>query len=995
MITPSEVLGLSGAAMEMRVRRALRRMSDAELTRAAARLREDALRGGLTYDRGGKPEPIQVMLRPLLMMPEQWDYVHHVCEKILEALKRLPSLYLEDDRVRRILGVGEEEEAWFREAWSPAISSRNPVYGRLDAVCDFTRADWRDSLKFLEPNMSGIGGIYDVPVAEQTVLRDIVTALQKHDTGLVIEAPPDQRELLLQLLLDHAQALGRPMRNLCFIEPLDVMEGPNEQPSLMRFFSERHGVNVVHADPRELRLQGDEVYWHDVCVDIVYRDYEVRDLIALGRREGHDMAAMRALFRQNRVVSSIGGDFDHKSCWEILTDDSIAADYFSAEERQIFHRHILWTRLLSDRKTTLPRGEGDLAEYARLHREELVLKLNRSYGGYGVTLGAHMSEGEWETLIDRALSLSNDPEQCCVVQTATGLPVTEFPVIDERGRIHEEPFFVVLGFSPTGGGLAAVARASQKAVVNLAQHGGLAVMLIGHPPSELRIPRRSVVGRHDGKIRLRRWISDLRSLDDTLSLLGWDEETYLPRAAHDGRGEQTATVESLRHRLLVDDELGDLIDEVAAQESRDGRLSIELDHLRRKRRISLALPDALVRSFARARSRALVAWEEARKLNDFRRFSPAFNELLGLVRERAGNLRITHELYDGLLDEYEPGMTRARLEPLLTAVGERLAPLVLDLAARTTAAAQVGMPAGSYSDSTQERFCHRILTDIGFDFSGGRVDRSIHPSTILAGGRDVRITMRFPEDDPLDGIFSALHEGGHALYDQGFGLDLCGTLLAEGAGMGLHESQARLWENHVGRSHAFWEHYVPALRDLFPALLKGVEAEDIHRIVNAVRPGVNRVGADEVTYNLHILLRYRLELALLGGDLPVEGIPEAWADQSKNLLGIRPSSDLEGCLQDIHWSLGSFGYFPSYALGNFYASQLMEAFLASHKTFEEEIRAGDFSSLLRWLREKVHRHGHGLSAEMIVEKATGRPLDAEPFFRRIAAKHACFCKPVG
>lgn len=995
MITPSEVLGLSGAAMEMRVRRALRRMNDAELSRAAARLKEDALRSGLTYDRGGRPETIQVMLRPLLMMPEQWAYAHHVCEKILEALKRLPALYLEDERVRRILRIGEEEDVWFREAWSPAISCLNPIYGRLDAVCDFARADWRDSLKFLEPNLSGIGGIYDVPVAEQSVLRDIVTAIQKHDPGLVIEAPPDQRELLLQLLLDHAQALGRPMRNLCFIDPMDIMEGPNEQPSLMRFFHERHGVNVVHADPRELRLQGDEVYWRDVCVDIVYRDYEMRDLINLGRREGHDMAAMRALFRQNRVVSSIGGDFDHKSCWEILTDEGIAADYFSAEERQLFHRHILWTRLLSDRRTTLPRGEGDLVEYVRSHREELVLKLNRSYGGYGVTLGTHTSESEWEELINRALSFSDDPEQSYVVQTATGLPVKEFPVINGQGRIHEEPFFVVLGFSPTEGGLATVARASQKAVVNLAQHGGLAVMLIGHPPTELRVPRRAAIGRNDGEKRLRRWISDLKALDDTISLLGWDEETYLPRKAHDGRGEQTATVESLRHRLLVDDELGDLIDEVAAQGSQNQRLAIELDHLRHKRRIALALPDALVRSFARARSRALVAWEEARKLNDFRRFSPAFNELLGLVRERAVNLRITNELYDGLLDEHEPGMTRARLDPLLAAVGERLAPLVLDLAAHTAATASGGMPGGTYADSAQERFCHKILADIGFDFSRGRVDRTIHPCTILAGGHDVRITVRFPEDAPLDGIFSTLHEGGHALYDQGFDPGLDGTLLAEGAGMGLHESQARLWENHVGRSLAFWEHYVPALKDLFPTLLKDFEAEGIHRIVNAVRPGTNRVGADEVTYNLHILLRYRLELALLGGDLPVEGLPEAWADQSKALLGIRPVGDLEGCLQDIHWSLGAFGYFPSYALGNFYAAQLMEAFLESHTTFEDEIRAGDFSGLLRWLRVKVHRYGHGLSAEKIVEEATGRPLDSEPFFRHIVAKHACFCKAMG
>lgn len=993
MITPAEVSGLSGAAMESRVRRALRRMSDAELVQAAERLREDALRGGIVYDREGTPEPLRVMLRPLLMMPEQWDYVHHVCEKLLESLKRLPALYLEDDRVRRLLRIGEEEDAWLRETWCPAVSCQNPIYGRLDAVCDFARADWRDSLKFLEPNLSGIGGIHNGPVAERAVLRDVVAALLEHDPGLAIEAPPDQRELLLQLLLDHAQAVGRPTRNVCLVEPVDVMEGPNEQPSLMRFFGERHGAAVVHADPRELRLLGDEVYWRDVCVDIVYRDYDVRDLITLGRKEGHDMAAMRALFRQNRVVSSIGGEFDHKSCWEILTDDEIAAAYFTAEERRLFHRHVLWTRLLSDRRTTLPHGAGDLAEYVRRHREELVLKPNRGYGGAGVTLGAHTAEGDWAALIDRALARADDPEQSWVVQAAAGLPVAEFPVVDEQGRVREEPFFVVLGFSPAGGGMGTGVRVSQKAVVNVAQHGGLAVMLIGHPPAELPAPRRPAAGRGDAETRLRRRISDLRALDDTLGLLGWDEETYIPREARDGRGTQTATVESLRRRLLADDELGDLIDEAAGRAPRDERLSAELDHLRRQRRIALALPDALVRSFARARSRALVAWEEARHENDFHRFAPAFTELLGLVRERAEAMRPTGDLYDGLLDEYEPGMTRARLEPLLVAAGERLAPLVRDLEA-LTAAAPVGLPAGPYADPAQEGFCRTLLADMGFDFSRGRIDRSTHPCTICAGGRDVRITLRLREDDPLDGILIALHEGGHALYDQGFGPGLDGTLLAEGAGMGLHESQSRLWENHVGRSRAFWERYAPALGKLFPSLPRGADAESIHRIVNAVRPGTIRVEADEVTYNLHILLRYRLELALLGGGLRVEELPGAWADQSGALLGVRPSGDLEGCLQDIHWSLGAFGYFPSYALGNFYAAQLMEAFLTAHPNFEDDVRAGDFSRLLRWLRENVHCHGHGLSADTIVERATGRPLDAEPFFRRLAAKYACFCRPL-
>ncbi len=985
MITPAEALGLSGATLETRVRQALRQLSDADLARVAGRLRLDALRHGVTYDRGGVAEPIRVMLRPLLIMPDQLAYVHHICGKLLDALKRLPELYFQDARVRRILRINEEEDAWLREAWCPANACLNPIYGRLDAVCNFARSDWRNSLQFLEPNLSGVGGMHYGPVAEQLVMRDVVSALVEHDPGLAIELPPDQRELFLQLLLDHAQALGRPSRNICLLDPAGIAEGPNEQPELLRYCQAHHGVTVVHADPLDLRLAGDEVYCGDVCVDVAYRDYEVRDLIALGRREGHDLAAMRALFRQNRMVSSIGGDLDHKSCWEVLTDDELATAYFTAEERKLFHRHVLWTRVLSERRTALPRGAGDLAEYVRCNREELVLKPNRGYGGADIHLGAQTPQSEWEALIGRALALADDPERSWVVQVAASLPVAEFPVVDDRGRVHEEPFYVVLGFVPTEGGLGTIGRASQKAVVNVAQHGGMAAVLLGHAPPDLRAPRRPAARGPNTEARLRRRISDLRALDDTLSLLSWDEETYLPKGAHGGRGAQIATVESLRHQLLVDDELGELVEAAAGWAPREGRLATEINHLRRLRRSALALPDGLVRSFAQSRSRALVAWQEARRSNDFCRFSPAFSELLGFVRERAEALSRTDDLYDGLLDEHEPGMTRARLEPFLLALGERLVPLVRGLACGTPGPPG-GLPPGRYADATQERFCRSVLRDMGFDFSRGRIDRATHPFTMLAGGEDVRLTLRLLEDDPLPGMFAALHEGGHALYDQGFGPELAGTLLAEGAGMGLHESQARLWENHVGRSRAFWEHYFPRLRELFPSLPDSTTAEGVYRQVNAIRPGTSRVEADEVTYNLHILLRYRLELALLAGDLPVEDLPEAWANESEALLGVRPAGPREGCLQDVHWSLGTLGYFPNYALGNLYAAQLMEAFLADHPTFEHDVRCGDFSKLLTWLREKVHRHGHLLPADAIVEQATGRPLDAEPFFRHIAAR---------
>ncbi len=986
MITPAEALGLSGATLETRVRQAMRHVGDATLVRIARRLEEDARLNEVVYERDGVLEPVRIILRPLLVMPEQIAYVHQVCTRLHDALKRMPLLYLEDPDVRRVLRISDAEDRWLREAWSTHHSSANPVYSRLDAVCNFSAAGWRESLHFMEPNLSGVGGIHYGPLAEELVMRDVVPTIVAHDPNLSIELPRDQRELFLQMLLDHAQALGRAGGNLCFVEPKYSAGGANEQPALVRYVSSKHDGAVVHADPRELRLVGDEVYYEDVRIDVAYRDYETRDLIALGEAEGHDLAAMRALFRQNRVVSSIGGDFDHKSCWEVLTDDTLATRHFTAEERRLFSKHVLWTRAVSDRRTSLPRGEGDLLELIRTQREELVLKPSRAFGGQDIHLGRLTGQAEWELLIEQAVRLADDPHRSWVVQQATTLPVHEFPVVDGSGRVNEEPFYVVMGFAPTDGGLGVLCRVSQKQVVNVAQRGGLAAVLIGHAPSELRAPLRAAPRRGDAEERVRSRISDLRGLDTAIGLLGWDEETYLPEGAREGRGEQLATLESLRHRLLTADALGDEIEEAAEQAAAGSLLQAELRRLRRLRRIALALPDDLVRAFAQARSHTLARWEQARKDDDFALFAPALLRLLGLVRERAQALQPGDELYDGLLDEYEPAMTRARLEPVLLALRARLPALVATLAERTARYAE-RLPPGRYGDALQEKLCEQLLVDIGFDLQRGRFDRSTHPFTLMAGEDDVRVTLRVSEDNPLSATFATLHEGGHALYDQGFGAELRGTLLAEGPGMGIHESQSRLWENGVGRSRAFWAYQGPKLRRAFPELLASVDDEAIYRTVNVVRPGVNRVEADEVTYNLHIVMRYQLELALLQGDLPVEELPLAWAEQSRTLLGVRPSGALDGCLQDVHWALGAFGYFPTYALGNLCAAQLMEAFAAEHPRFDDELARGQMGALLDWLRRQIHNHGHRYSADELIARATGRPLDPEAFFRAIAAKH--------
>jgi len=696
---------------------------------------------------------------------------------------------------------------------------------------------------------------------------------------------------------------------------------------------------------------------------------------------------MRLAFRQNRVVSSFVGDFDHKSCWEILTDASIAERYFSADECRLFRRHVLWTRVVSDRRTTLPHGrEGDLLEYVREHREQLVLKPNRGYGGKGVVLGAASAAGEWESLLDEANRFAADPENSWVVQQATRLPVHDFPVVGPDTRIFGEPFHAVMGFAPTENGLGVLCRVSQKQVVNVAQHGGLAALLVAHPPSELRMPKR-VLGRGpEAEQELRAQIAELRHLDQAIGLLDWDAETMLPHAGRRQRGEQLATLEGLRHHLLTSDRLGDLVEEVAVQKPHDIAWHREITLIRRLRRSAMALPEGLVRAFAEAKTQSLGAWEAARTANDFAQFHPAFQSLIELVRERAQALARNAEPYDALLEEYEHGMTRTVLEPVLGGLKARLVPLVRELSQKS-AGADGKLKGRRFPEAGQWELCRRMLAAIGFEFERGRLDRSTHPFTLQAGADDVRLTIRISEDDLTASVMASLHEGGHGLYDQGY-LDADrDSLLGEGPSMGLHESQSRLWENHVGRSLAFWEHWLPAIRELFGDSAGGLDAASFHRAVNVVRPGAMRAGADEMSYHLHILLRYELELALIGGQLSLADLPGTWNERSADLIGVKPASDREGVLQDVHWSLGMFGYFPTYTLGSLYAAQLAEAYERDHP-LEAEIRRGAYSGLLAWLRRHVHQPGHRHSAEKIVTLATGKGLDAAAFFRHVERKFA-------
>jgi hypothetical protein len=332
--------------------------------------------------------------------------------------------------------------------------------------------------------MSGIGGLHLVPTAEH-LLEDLVQpVLQAQDNELRLEVGQDIRELLMQELLDHAEAVGRPARNICFVEPKYAGSGPDEQEALAHYFHDRYGTNIMHADPAELTFRDAEVLYNGDAVDLAYRDYPVSDLIDR-EREGIDVEPMRMLFRQNRIISSIAAELDQKSCWEILTDPQFTQRYFSADERQLFRRHILWTRLLSDRRTLLPDGRiASLLDYVRQEHEALVLKPNRSFGGQGVVIGHGLARADWESALDQALA----DKEGWVVQQLASIPVSEFPVLGPDGQVHVEPFYTVMGFAPTKYGVAVLGRASQKQVVNVAQRGGMCVVMLGRPPSRLMDP---------------------------------------------------------------------------------------------------------------------------------------------------------------------------------------------------------------------------------------------------------------------------------------------------------------------------------------------------------------------------------------------------------------------------------------------------------------------------------------------------------------------------
>jgi carboxypeptidase Taq len=466
---------------------------------------------------------------------------------------------------------------------------------------------------------------------------------------------------------------------------------------------------------------------------------------------------------------------------------------------------------------------------------------------------------------------------------------------------------------------------------------------------------------------------ELSLLASCAELLSWDEDTCMPRAGVANRGNQLALLAGLHHDRATDPALGELLSELEGSALARDPLSPEAVNLRELRRQfdrQACLPRKMVEEIVRTTAFAQQEWGVAYHGADFSHFEPWLEKIVRLKREEAQALGYKTVPYDALLEEYEPGASSQEISVLFEALKRDLVPLLGKIAGAARRP-NAGVLRRDFPIERQRIFGEAVATALGFDFHRGRLDVTIHPFFARIGPGDCRIATRYSSDNFSQGFFAIIHEVGHALYEQGLDPQHHGTPMGESASTGLHESQSRLWENIVGRSRPFWDRFFPMAREIFHETLHDVSPEEFHFAVNQVAPTFIRAEADEVTYNLHILIRFDIERALLQGDLRAKDVPAAWDEGYKRHLGITPPSVREGCLQDGHWSSGMFGYFPTYTLGNIFGAQLYTKAIEELGSLDAQFSKGDFGGLLAWLRDKVHRHGHRFPAARLVEHATG------------------------
>lgn len=487
--------------------------------------------------------------------------------------------------------------------------------------------------------------------------------------------------------------------------------------------------------------------------------------------------------------------------------------------------------------------------------------------------------------------------------------------------------------------------------------------------------------------QLKTILAEVSDLNHVASLLGWDQQTYMPSGGSEDRGNQLATISRLAHVKFTSDDVGLLLEDLQPEidqldpDSDEARL---VKVTRREYDKLTKVPPEMVVEFAQLTTTANQVWEAARAENDFPKFQPYLEKVVDW-RQRYANLFAPFDhIYDPLLDDFEPGMKTSEVKEIFSTLRPQQVELIQAISERPQV--DDSFLHLHYDEQKQWDFGVEVASKFGYDWNRGRQDKSVHPFTTSFGIDDVRITTRFLPDFVSSAMFSTMHEAGHGLYELGIDHSLARTPLATGASLAIHESQSRMWENLVGRSLPFWEHCYPRLQDYFPTQLKNVDLEAMYKGINKVEPSLIRVEADEATYNLHIMLRLELEIALLEGSLEVKDLPEAWNMRMEEYLGLTPPDDTTGVLQDVHWSGGMIGYFPTYALGNLVSVQLWERINKDITDLDDQMRKGEFSALLEWLRENIHRHGAKFEPQELVQCITGSKIDPAPYMNYLQTK---------
>jgi carboxypeptidase Taq len=482
---------------------------------------------------------------------------------------------------------------------------------------------------------------------------------------------------------------------------------------------------------------------------------------------------------------------------------------------------------------------------------------------------------------------------------------------------------------------------------------------------------------------------EIRLLNSSMSLLDWDQKTYIPRGGSENRGNQLALLAGINHQKATSPEMGDLLKQLEGSSLAGKPDSFEAANIREIKHSYdklVKIPQSLVEELTRITTIAHGVWAEARNKSDFSIFLPYLEKIIQLKRQQAEAVGYEKHPYDALLDDFEPGATTEEVARVFSDFRDELVGLVkaiIDSGKRPDASILLR----NYPVDRQSSFGREAAAAIGYDFEKGRLDVTVHPFCTGIGPGDVRITTRYNPNHFGQAFFGILHESGHGIYEQGLDADRFGTPGGESVSLGIHESQSRMWENLVGRSKAFWDYFYPKAQKVYPEALGDVKLDDFYFAINEVKPSFIRVEADEVTYNLHILVRFEIEQAFFGGDLLPKDIPAAWNEKFKSYFNLQPPDDAKGCLQDVHWSAGYIGYFPTYALGNLYSAQFFDQAKKELGDLYRQFAKGEFGKLKEWLQKNIHRQGQRYRAEKLVEVVTGKPLSHRPQMDYLKAKY--------